>query len=115
MSDRAIDLADLLSSLLELVNVRVPQLEAEQERLRAENDALKKKLRAIPGRCFTEKAACSRLGGIDRGTIKRLRDNGEIGFARIGTRVVYPRRDLDEFIDRNSMPSRYARRLRKAS
>jgi excisionase family DNA binding protein len=115
MSDRAIDLADLLSSLLELVNVRVPQLEERNDQLQREIEELREKLRAIPGRGFTEKAACNRLGGIDRGTIKRLRDNGEIGFARVGTRVIYPRRDIDDFIERNSLPSRYSRRLKKAS
>lgn len=115
MSDRSTNASDLLGALLDLIDVRIPQMEVRSEQLQAEIDELKEKLRAIPGRCFSEKAACARLGGIDRNTIKSLRDKGEIGFVRVGTRVLYPRRDLDEFIERNSLRCRHSRRLKAVS
>lgn len=105
MSEEHAQLASLLSSLLQLIEEDLPQLRAEVAELRAENKELKRKLAAIPGRGFNERQACIRLGGISRATIKRLRESGQLGFSRAGARVVYTRRDLDEFLERHGLPA----------
>lgn len=109
------DLASLLSDLLTLVRERVPRLESRVADLEAENAELKRKLAAIPGRGYSEKQAAVRLGGISVEALRRLRRTGQIGFSRIGTRIVYTRRDLDEYLEKHGLPAGRFNGLRRVS
>ena len=50
---------------------------------------------------FTEGDARAELGGISRATLLRLRQRGELAFVRVGRRVFFRPRDLEDYIERN--------------
>jgi hypothetical protein len=67
----------------------------------AQEGARKKRRKIVDGKLtFTERNAAKRLG-ISYMTLFRRRKAGEIGFFRIGSRVVYDDRCLIEFLERH--------------
>lgn len=117
-----IDVLSLFESIaVRIVKAETSELRRENERLaardaeqQAEIDQLKAQLKGVPGKTVSEKKACELLD-ISRPTIKGMRDRGEIEFSRVGRRVVYTLRSLEDYLKRHSLPARHERRLKAVS
>ena len=63
---------------------------------------------------LTEKEACTATG-LSRVTFYRLRDEGKIGFYKIGNRIFYAPHHIQEFLARNERPAKTDKRSKLAA